>query len=428
MKRVLYGTTALLAAGFIAGPAMAGSPLAAGAVDLVLDGEAQFDINYTSAMPGADPANDYRNINTVLSWALEFEMKAALDNGWSIGSEIQIELTEGSRDLETDQAFLWMTGAFGKIWLGGADAVEHDGAVPRTYDDVGVFGIDIDDVGGDVNDAHASEQVAAIDDDIEISGDQSKIIWEVPSIGGFSLAINYTPDLDTTFQNNPARSDDGGNGPDMLIAGAYSADMGGMSVELQLAYGTTTAEPADADVGDVDVEDDTRYRLGLVLGSGGIEVGAYWLTLKSDASSAALSAEDNTNWGIGATYGVGQWEFGAAWETATREQITAGTTTKLGDNESTRWDVGVDYAFRDDMNFVLGYRDEDYSTYNNDQGGEDDPGEQNTRSIDAWVLWDVGPGLEIDFGYQNFRYTHYTGIAPETRTVHGVKVVTELSF
>jgi hypothetical protein len=430
MKRVLYGTTALLAAGLIAGPALAGAPLEAGNFDLVLDGEIQIDTEYWSDYPSIDPTLNYSKLVFTVEYTLDFEGTAVFDNGWESGFEIQIELATPGQDLETDQAFWWVSGEFGKIKLGGADAVEHDGGPPRTYNDVGLFGFDGSSA-YDLNDAqHGSG--ASINDDIEDTSDQNKYIWEMPKVGGFNLAVNFTPN-NVTYGKDPVNDEDKTWKNDLLVAGEWSGPAGSSSsaptLTAQIAFATTAVAPDAADKSDKDLDDSARLRLGIEVEWGGAQdkdndgvddlwrptwnIGGYSLADQDDWE-AITPTEKRQNQGIGATVLFGgakhdNWEIGVAFEMGTREQYThAATNTKDGDDTAFRADFGVDYKIPNvdngEMHLVFGFRDSTYETWDNAAGSIGVPGEQDATSVDLWLLWDVTDGLDIDFGYQNFRY------------------------
>jgi len=435
MKRVLYGTTALLAAGLIAGPALAGAPLEAGNFDLVLDGEIQVDSKVLHPLPGVNPGLNYNKATFVVEYTFDIEGSAAFDNGWEGGFEIQIELDTPGEQVETDQAFLWLTGSFGEINLGGVDAVEHDGGFPRTYDGVGLFGYDKCAAAPcDVNDAlHNSG--ASIEDDIEIGGDDNKVIWEVPvPFSGWELAINYSPNPGSYEKDSQADTSQDMK-HNVLVAAQYKAEAGGAEYTVQLAHGRTEVAPDELEIGDKDLDPRTAYRVGLQFELSGWEVGGYWQSDMRDFHDTTPT-EDETNWGFGATYVIDKYEFGVGYEKGSREQYTeADANTKDGDDTATRVDLGVKYTLNDTMDIIGGWRNEKYETWDNNAGSANTPGEQEGDSIDLWLEWSPATGLGIDFGYQHFRYdSHYTVDAignastVEEKTANGFTVVTELSF
>ena len=419
MKKVLIGTTALVAASMLSLPAMAlhidedgNYELHSGALSLNINGFGTFKIEYKSREPTQDDTVSYRNHNADFDSELHFEGSTTLASGTEAGIEIQFETGGGDvAGTDTiDENFIWVSGALGKVYLGGRDAEELEEGVERTYSGVGLLVKDIND------------NAAAITTSADAGGENNKIIWVAPTVGGIEFAVNYTPELAQNTTTNSTNKDVGEKGEDLLIALRWTGAMGAATVKVSLGYGTTKAEDASADK---DVENDKRQRLGFeVSGIAGIKIGGYWMK-HADDSEAVTPTEDETSLGIGGEWTSGKWEVGIGWETSKHDEMTeAAVNVKLGTDKVTRIDIGVTYDFNEDMLVKFGYREE---KYNDDQNVVTN--ENNTKSLDAKFEWNVGPGLEVDFGIQHFRYTHHAGLAVSAKkTGTAAYVLTKVSF
>jgi predicted porin len=428
MKKVLLGTTALLAAGMLSSQAMAGEPMSSSNLDLTLGGSATFKLEMKSKNPQKSVAagTSYRNHNFEFDSELEFKGDTTLENGVEIGFEIELEAGGAElQDLQQtaeggdiiDENYIWLDGAYGKIYMGGRDDEELEVDRPSLWPDVGLMEPDA-----------GSHELANLDggraDSIDSTGQDNKISWLLPAIGGLDIAINYTPDdSEENSTDNVQDEDDDAGGKDKVlhIATKWSGAFGGADVEISASYETGRAEDPTADD---DIDDDNRLRFGFEVALDDITIGGYWRNL-DDGAVATTPSESRTDWGIGVTYAFGDWEIGGAYDYAKQEELSAGSpNTKDGDDEATSWEVGATYVLNDDMDLEFGYREikfEDEADLNTS--------ENTGKSIDVEYKWDVGDGLEFDVGYQHLRYTHHSGLSTsESRTANALVASVKVSF
>ena len=297
----------------------------------------------------------------------------------------------------------------GKVYLGGRDAEELEESVERTYSGVGLLTADI------------NENQAKITTSADFAGgENNKIIWVAPKVGGIEFAINYTPERKQNTTDNTTNEDVGQEGEDLLIALRWTGTMGGAAtIKASLGYGTNNV-------------DNDSQRLGFeISGIADLTIGGFWMK-HADYSEADIvnevgftpkTTEDEVTMGIGGKWDSGKWEVGIGWETSKHDEMNE-AGVKDGTDNVTRMDIGVTYDFNDDMKIKVGYRQEKY---------EDDANvatnENSTQSFDVKFEWDVGPGLEFDVGLQNFRYTHHDGLATSAkRTGTAGYILTKVSF
>ena len=464
MKKVLLGTTALLAAGMFAGPALgqARTPMTATNFNLTLGGYTQFRVEYQSKSPVQDVTtvdaygnltNQPRKDNFDFDAELEFRGAATLSNGVKMGWELELEAggqelldlsaatgtTGGTTVADADiidDNFMYVQGRWGKVTMGGFSVTSLDIGVARTF--TGAGAIDLNDAAGDAV-AVAGTNRASFTNSLQINNGRNRIEYAPPSIAGFRFLLAYAPDLDGGENSVRATERDDVNAQDRDIYAAtqWAGAVMGNKLRVSAAWATTrpetkTPSAAATDPTAVQISSNNRWRLGADIELLGFTIGAYYRDQIRNAANVAVDEAMDT-YGIGATYQLGVWEFGAALEKAKTEQRTAlvagGTGGDLlGDDKATRWDIGVNYTgLGAGKTIRLGMRKE---TWKDDQANPDN--EAKNRSIDLRYEWDVGPGLEFDVGYQNYRYTHHVGLdatdTQDQRTAHGIFVQTKLTF
>ena len=154
--------------------------------------------------------------------------------------------------------------------------------------------------------------------------------------------------------------------------------------------------------------------------SNGATVGGHWRTSTLRASEAGPAGR-LTFLGIGAAYDAGALEFGATWDRVVTEQLRSawgGGPLELG----TRWNLGVNYDVTADKRLTVDYA----------QAHLRDPGDAATdneaKSLDARLLWKLNAGLQMNFGYQNYRYTQNGKQSDQQKTANTLQVQTRVNF
>lgn len=461
MKKVLLGTTALLAAGMFAGPALgqaaaARTPMTATNFNLSLGGFATFRVEYQTESPTRNAAGDANNfagtadkssitIENPRKTAFEFDSElqfrgaATLANGVKAGWTIELE-TGGQEllDLQTtaenadliDDNFMYVEGRFGKATMGGFSVNSLDIGLARTF--TSATAIDLYDAATDTTLTGAGNNRATFTSSIVVSNGRNRLQWEPPSMAGFRFVLAFAPDLSGENSVRPTQQDDlDAAQNDIYAATQWAGSIAGNRTRASAAYGVSTPETISGryDPDTTQVSNNARWRLGADVQVGKILVGGFYKSQKRNAISTLID-EDQINWGIGATYTMGTWEFGAAWEQAKAQQLdtvtNGGGPLGTGSDKAKRWDVGANYTGLGNGRTVrVGWRQEKW-----EDNLDDVDDEANTRTLDVRYEWDVGPGLEFDVGYQNYRYLHHTGFTDEAprKTAHGVMVQTKLTF
>jgi predicted porin len=453
MKKVLLGTTALLAAGMFAGPALgqARTAMTSTNFNLTLGGFTTFRFEYQSKSPAQDVTtldadgtltDQPRNHNLDFDAELEFRGAATLSNGVKAGWEIELEAgggtladCAGSSGCDIiDDNFMYVDGRLGKVTMGGFSVTTLDIGIARTYGSAG--GISLTDAAGDALPVAPGNQ-ASFSNSTAVNNGRNRVQYEPPAIAGFRLALAYAPDLSAENTTGATDEDDATQADkDIRLAAQWAGSLMGNRVRVSGTWASSNAENNNPAA--VGVSNNSRWRVGADVEVLGFTVGGYYYRGKDnavavDAAAAGTDAggfnvdENITRWGLGATYELGVWEFGLAYERGVQQEKNL-AYAELGDDKATRWDFGIDYTgLGGGRTIGAGIRQEKWE---DDQNNPDK--ESKTRSIDLTYEWDVAPGLELNLGYTNYRYTHHAGLdatnTQDTRTAHGIKVETKLTF
>jgi outer membrane protein OmpU len=146
------------------------------------------------------------------------------------------ELTSDTPDGEFDEANISISGGFGKVILGQQDGVNDQG-----------FGIAANNlVSEEMYTNSATEDMQIVNGDMaNLGGDDNKITYITPSMGGLTAGISYT--------------DSGavGSSDTTEIAAKYSMEAGGAKVTLGVVSGTTENATQDIDSSVVGVQIDS---------------------------------------------------------------------------------------------------------------------------------------------------------------------------
>jgi hypothetical protein len=187
MKKLLFGTTALVGAFAFAGAANAQSVNVGGALDLNISGSSDFGIEYADEDLGfGDPDVDggdrewfFNQDNEVV-----FNATGVGDaTGISYGVQIELEMatgsgTEGGTNARFDEAYTFISGNFGEFRLGDEDAATDQLLITSSFVAAGTGGVD-------------GNQRALGNHQIADSGEFTKILYFTPQIAGFQAGASY---------------------------------------------------------------------------------------------------------------------------------------------------------------------------------------------------------------------------------------------
>jgi len=362
MKKLLYGTTALVAAGMVAGGAQAADKIKVGVGGYFfgyLVGVDQDDSAATGAL-GAAPGNNRRGHGITREGEIIFNGKTSLDNGISFGVQVQLE-AETCGD-QIDESFIWMSGSFGKINLGSENAASYlmgYGSVAASHWSAGVNspGSRFHNVGGNAAGFNTTNA--------QLTSDADKITYFTPRMSGFQLGISYSPERaeEVASYAGPGTNADAGDQSEVVEIGAnWTGKMGGTSVGVSGSWGEGSEEVSSATT-----DDRQEYTLGVKASMNNISVGARF---RSDDQGTSGSNTDLEAWVLGIRYKSGPWGMGV--QIANNE---VGQGIGAGVDEARVIEVGGSYSIGPGVTMVGGVQVADLSA------GDSDPASENDATV-----------------------------------------------
>lgn len=314
MKKILLGTTAIVAAGMIAAP----SADAADKIDIAVGGFMNQWFGYTTA---EDESADYQGFNNKSNTEIHFTGTTKLDNGISLG--VGIELEGNSSSSHIDESYATISGNFGKFTIGSNDS------------SMSMMHVSPTNVGAGVGDTWVPNSIdAAFADSTDVTpdgnGDSEKVTYMTPSIKGFQLGLSYLPD--NKEDNNGARDSNAEVTDGYTIGASFNHDFDGdFNIAMSLGYGAFTDGPAGQD-------DPNAFSAGLTVGFGGFSIGG------SYGMTEGTSDDETSRFSLGAAYEMGPWGFSANYFHSDGDGTTTGNViTNDGDHDT--FSVNGSYTF-----------------------------------------------------------------------------------
>jgi len=280
MKKILLGSTAIVAAGMIAS---APSAIAAEKMKLSVGGYMEQWVGFTSGDDGA--GQDYSGFSTVSDGEIHFKGKTKLDNGITIGVNVQLEAQQGGDQI--DEQYMTVSGGFGQIIIGDENSAMYkrhyapsDYGIGTNSGDVTSWNKPVSDAEGDsiAMGGHYRAPFGATYIEPDAVNDSAKISYFTPRVSGFQLGLSYAPDGNQ--DNNGLPNRDAVNSDYIMVGANFVQKMGGMSVGISGGYGTVT----DAAAGGVEPE---ATSFGIKMGMGGVSAGVSYANYSDHGNADA---------------------------------------------------------------------------------------------------------------------------------------------
>jgi predicted porin len=330
MKHAWLGTTALVAAGFVAAPALAedGIHLTVGgyfkeAFMAVADDNDIRDSDESLTGTLQDPGFD-RNTDGFFNDAeVDFTGTTTLDNGLEVGAHIEVEgETQGHM---IDEAYVWFAGGFGEVRIGSDDEALHKACVipPGGSSNFSAFSPNQ----WGANTGGVMSFIGGIEDNsicrgVDDNTDAQKIIYTSPVFAGFQLTASYTP-------NGGDEGHDDGVGPHVGMPGnslgesrhntsvainyGYDGSNWGLRSSLGASFeGHVEQGQTPGQSFRQDRQDFYQAGISVYFGNFAVGIGGEYFHDLLDANAADIEIIDADSWvaGIGASYSYDAWIFG----------------------------------------------------------------------------------------------------------------------
>ena len=390
MKKLLYGTSALVAAGLLSsGPALAADP-----ISLSLGGNFAFAFGWVDEDDSTgQPGNLDRSHAFAESSEVIFSGNTTLDNGVAV--TVQIELEGSTQSDQIDENFIrFSSDAMGSLELGGRDGAASKMLTlgPLVDFNHGVGVAEFTYVNFGTNDVTFIAPAGRGSDSLKIS-------YFTPVISGFRLGISYEPEP----------SIDGGDGN---RTGAVSVDtVTGTTAD------TTASEFIELGVEYVNNFGDVSFR-GSVLYAQGNQEGT---------AGAGQFLDDNTLWNVGVQLGFGAFTIGGAYQRAEQESGDRNIREEADDSyrisatfATGAWLLGAGYGNR---------QLDDNETGANSPNGAAQANLQDEASV--WGLTakrTLGPGVTVSAGLRVWDIEDGANAPAANNDATNVFLATRLAF
>jgi len=291
MKKSLLATTALAALGAVA----VASPASAN-FEVSVSGYMEQWFGYSDNKESVNADSDVFDQVSDSEFFIGF--KQTLDNGLTIGGEIQVEgqqsnqahnATTGNNQIEPiDEQYIFIDGSFGRFEMG-----TDNGAAYRMHYGVKSNGIGVDE--GDVSTwiAGLDTQLRATNLTTSMENDENKLTYFSPRINGFQFGATFIPEMDVNARtpNTAGGEVDTRRDSAWQLGANYTTAVADMSVKASIGY---------YDGGGSVAGNDTGLTAGLNLGFGGFTASFAYGEHEDDTAT-----EDLNVFGFGLAYNAG---------------------------------------------------------------------------------------------------------------------------
>lgn len=340
MKKVLLGSTALVAAGLLAGPAFA-------QLEFSLSGSVDVHAGFVSE----DLDQNRRAHGITTDTTLNFDADGVADNGLEYGSRINVD--DSADQFRIDETWVYVSGSFGELRFGATDpaASELRFSIPTVGN-----GQTDGDFGRYVNPVTTGDLGFSFGVDFLYSGDDNKIVY-IGEFGDVTVGASYSPteegkgsdpaqtDNDSTIIVNPLIPgivDIDFDLEDIISVGTnYQGAFNAVSVGVSGGVNIADIEPGSVLGLAIPGGDFTEYGFGAEVGFGAVTVGGFWIASELDFDGGGTL--DNDRYGGGVTFTTGPWGFAANGLLSERD-FGGGL-----DSEDTIYGVGLEYSLTDGL-------------------------------------------------------------------------------
>lgn len=317
MKKILLGTTAIVAAGVIAVP----SANAAEKLSVSVGGYMEQWFGYVSADDDT-AGNDFTGFDQKSDAEIHFKGMTTLDNGIQVGVNVQLEANTNTGD-QIDESYLIVKGSFGEINIGSENSSMYKMHYAPSDFGIGMnSGDQVDWVntqgitsGGIFRGPYGSTYVEP-----GRANDSEKLTYYTPRISGFQLGVSYGPDATQDSNVQPNRD---AVVSDLVTVGVnYNQKFGNVAVGLSGGWGTFTNAPNGAD-------EPTAFNLGGTLEISGFGIGASYAQFDESGNN------DGEGMNIGVWYSSGPWGVSLGYFHGERDgATTAGVVTGQAEQDT----------------------------------------------------------------------------------------------
>ncbi|WP_337996337.1 porin [Oleispirillum naphthae] len=354
MKKILIGTTALLAAGAFVSTAQASDP-----IKLQLGGYMEYWV------AGASQDGDYKdrvavnNFDVAGESEVHFKGSTTLDNGMKISVQVELEAGSNNNDVGgqndvIDESYMTLEGKYGKAIIGSENDVAYLMQVdaPEASEMGGAYASSEGDMF-----TYLPSGVNVLDTKLNGLSDQNKISYFTPKFYGLQGGVSYTPSNngsgDDTFRGAVSGTSlDGAATSEDILKRAGLDD----AWSFGLSYANTfSGVGVKATAGYIVIDDATASRVTPALHNqdteiqefaGGLAVSYQGFTVGGGAkrrianANTVYAATDGVAWNAGVMYAEGPYKVSLNY---LNSSVVAARGV-AGEDEVDAWRVGASYT------------------------------------------------------------------------------------
>lgn len=367
MKKVLYGTTALCAAGMLGA-----TGAAADGIELGIGGymNTLFSAGGINATAGRDfysgdpaPEPDYNPTGLFADGEIWFLGSYKHDNGIRFGARVELEVFSSATSSDTiDEHYIFVEGDFGRIVAGS----ENSAAYIMHYA-APVSGLPIN--SGWVTvfippnaDSAVGFRTPSVSTYLDYGNDENQITYYTPRFSGFQLGLSYAPTVigNGEGKNFPVEADNNTEYNNGFAAGAnFVDDFDGIGVAISVGY--TRAQAPDT-LTDLGADDYQGFNVGANISYAGVTIGGAYAnafdgqasSVVTGAGSTALVTSEGQSFDVGIAYSAGPWTVGAEYFQGQVEGFVPGTGATRADGVVGAGNEDKLYAATGGVTYALG--------------------------------------------------------------------------
>ena len=333
MKKVLYSTTALAAAGMFA--FSGADAVAAEKVKLGLGGY------YVWAAGVSDSESDMHktqgSINTHSDSEVYVRGNTTLDNGIRVDAIIQFETDQATTNQDAkaaiiDESYLKVGNLkqWGEFRLGTTKSAHFIFRAMGPH----VSSI-VNSTNGDISSLYVPSTTplagAGTFFNHEGGADRHLVMYVTPNLNGFQAGISHTPGYNNTNTPPQTKGADAAEASDISIGANYKGKFGDASVAVSGGYTKVDGKKGDG-------AEYTTLQGGLKVSFAGFSIGGHWAAREDDTPMS--NADDREGYMAGIGYKTGPWNVALTWLNTTDDT----DETARGEVEHNQYALAMTYS------------------------------------------------------------------------------------
>ncbi|MBT4489396.1 MAG: porin [Rhodospirillaceae bacterium] len=375
MKKLLYGTTALVAAGMITGGAQAADKIKVGIggyfyAFLAVGSD---DDSAATATRAAEPGNNRRSHRITREGEIIFTGKTTLDNGIQFGVQVQLEAEQCGDQI--DETFMWASGSFGRVNVGSENSAAY--AMHYTSPAASHWSNGLNSP-GNRNFNVGGNSASIPNTNPNMTSDSEKITYFTPRMAGFQLGASYTPEnceeanggnCTGTYGGFQGDNTTGTQSEVIELGANYSGKIGGASIGISASWGEADVEGTSAANLAAGNDDREEWSLGAKASMNGFSVGAAYY---EDNNGTSVANSDDQSWTVGLRYATGPWGFGIQYANFENESGVTAAGVPNGNDELDAVEIGGSYDIGPGIKMLAGIQFVDLDDNANSGANEND--------------------------------------------------------